>query len=253
METIGQILMQATESQAQRIISGQSNSGHLSRLESVYQAKQIENAKDFQKAFPSEEKLIRTFCPAYWSYYMERKMKCLTAPCITLKMVAEVYGNKELAATLVQNNMTGIYKVSTAKDEAGQKALEGIRLGAQMFVSKHGATCSLYAMMIYFASYLADYKSNYASFDIQDIIRQYGQKFLPSWNGLVERALKEQEKERQERFRNLEPVGNKALLLYVRDCLGSDYDIRKGYLYRKGVVTEEIIAEAERMKKEGIF
>lgn len=250
MQTIGQIITQGD--QAQRTTSEPSRTEQWNRYEDAYQAKPIGSSNDFLKAFPSEEKLIRIFCPSYWSYFMERKAQCMISPCITLKEVAKCYGKIDLAATLVQNNVTGIYKVSTAKDEAGQKALDGIRLGSQMFVSKHGAQCTIYAMMIYFASYIADYKSNYAAFDMQDIIKQFS-KFLQIWNGNVDRALKEKDKESKERARVLEPVGNKALRIYIRDCLWSDYDIRTGYLYRKGIVTDEMIAEEEEYIKSGMF
>lgn len=145
--------------------------------------RQRTEAEKFKASFPLTNDVLVRFAPANWSKCINNQDKCFTLPCVSLKALDRVYEHDGLAKQVVKNNMIGIYSASTAsysyKDEM-------MNIVSDLFVAKYGGECNLYGMMLYFANYLVEYKSTYQTFDMQDILQQFGRKFLPWWRSKLE-------------------------------------------------------------------
>ena len=127
-------------------------------------------------------------------------------------------------------------KVEAAIQHLGyQYNSSGIDMAADIFIAKYGHECTLYAMMVYFGNYMTEYKQSYAQFDIQDILQQFGKKFLPWW-----RQRLEPERPKTETTAKL--TGMDALYRMLADRLLDGQtldDIRQCSLFRWGFVKEE--------------
>lgn len=206
-------------------------------------ARQRSEIEEFRQSFPSIGDVYRFFSPSMWGYVQSHKEECATRPCITISQVDDVYGVVGGARWIVKEQITGIYSLGMNREPMNTKAQD---LAADLFVSRYGSS-TLYALMVYFSGYLTDYKSSYASYDVQDILQQFGKKFLPQWRtktGVpVERVKSDAGR----------PVGREALLLYLRKKAESGEDLRSGGLYEFGYVTEDTIREVEQQLRDGIF
>lgn len=191
------------------------------------------------------EKLYKFFAPTNLAYCITHEQNCVTAPCITLKRVDDVYGVQGCAQTIVRNLIVGVYSMSTAREPLQQDASNN---AAALFVAKFGGECTLYAAMLYFGNYLTEYKSSYAPFDFNDILQQYSKKFVPWYRSRLSHAESTQPRKAIDG-----PRGKEALILYVRKEIAEGRDLRGGYLYSAGMITEEMIAEAEKEIKDGVF
>lgn len=124
-------------------------------------------------------------------------------------------------------------------------------MAADLFIAKYGHECTLYAMMLYFGNYLTEYKASYAQYDVQDILQQFGKKFLPRWRQrLAENEQPQQVKEAAQ------PVGIDGLKVMIRNRLYNGETVEQlkdGYLYSAGIMTDAMIAEAVQAVKDGII
>lgn len=190
------------------------------------------------------QKLYRVFSASNWGYMLSHMDECMKSPCITLSQVDAVYKTEGVARELVKNQLVSIYSMSTAKEPYNQGAAV---MAADVFIAKYGHKCTLYAMMIYFANYLTEYKSSYSQYDIQDILQQFGKKFLPWWNS---RAARYQEKKDEDAGKQ---VGRPALVSwFARRLLEGETvdDLRKSSLYEMGIVSDKDIDEAVKYAQE---
>ena len=201
------------------------------------------------RSFPTIEKVYHFFAPSMWAYALGHQEECLTYPCITLRMIDGLYGTDGAAQAIVKTQLVGVYQLSTARDQHNDNAAA---MAAGLFVSKYGHECTLYAMMLYFGNYLTEYKSSFAQYDVQDVLQQFGRKFLPWW-----RSRRERERPRNGNTSGTVavgvPVGKDAKLIHLRRCVRDGIDIRQGGLYRMGFVTDADISRAEREVEEGVF
>ncbi len=142
--------------------------------------------------------------------------------------------------------MVGIYSMSAAREQLQQEAVNN---AAGIIVAKYGNACTLYGVMLYFANYLSDYKSTFLQFDVQDIIQQFNKKFIPWWHIRLSRANTEHE--------DVElitgAVGTEALKEYIRTEIEKGNDIRSGYLYECGSITDEMIREIKEQIDSSAF
>lgn len=185
-----------------------------------------------------------------WAYALGHQEECLTYPCITLRMIDGLYGTDGAAQAIVKAQLVGVYQLSTARDQHNDNAAA---MAAGLFVSKYGHECTLYAMMLYFGNYLTEYKSSFAQYDVQDVLQQFGRKFLPWWRSRRERGRGVADSGSVGRPMPGVPVGREAMLIHLRRCVRDGTDIRQGGLYRTGFVTDADIERAEREVKEGII
>ncbi len=186
----------------------------------------------FRGHFDTTQKLFNVFAPSNWGYMISHLDECLKSACVTLSQVDAVYCDG-VAKQIVRNQIAGVYSLCTARDQYNSS---GIDMAADIFIAKYGHECTLYAMMVYFGNYMTEYKQSYAQFDIQDILQQFGKKFLPWW-----RQRLEPERPKTETTAKL--TGMDALYRMLADRLLLDGqtldDIRQCSLFRWGFVKEE--------------
>ena len=199
---------------------------------------------EFKERFPTAEAVTAAFCPSNWIRCLTHLNECLTYPCITLAEVDSVYNAEGLAQSLVELQITAIFRMSVFKTEMGYSS---VNEAATNFVANHGNECTLYAMMIYFGKYLSEFKSTFKDFDIADILRQFNVKFLPWWRSLLSHT--EPEKPAQ----TGRPTGIEGLRQYLRNSIREGYDLRQGGLYAMKVITDKDIRQAEEEVRQGIF
>ena len=185
------------------------------------------------KHFHSVEKLYSFFAPVRWEYVLRHVDECLTFPCIALADIDESYHANGVAQRIVRSQFIGVYSLSTAKEPYNEQASN---LAADMFVARYGHVCSLYDLMLYFSSYLLEYKQSFSQFDVQDILLQYSRKYLP-W-----KRLKLQQTDEAKPETKGIPLPE-AVLNRMRDG-ETDEDIREGGLYKQGSITDMMIQDA---------
>ena len=161
--------------------------------------------------------------------------KCVTEPCILLMHVDEIYNCEDAAKRIVKTQLVGIYSVGTAKDMLNPTTAD---LAADLFIANHGHRCTLYQLLLYFAKYVSDFKETRSTFDVQDIIQQYGKKFLPWWNSIVP-------EKKEEPVKSNKPKGQAALDEYLKSKAARGEDLRTGGLYELGWVNEDTIKHIE--------
>lgn len=145
--------------------------------------------------------------------------------------------------------IVGIYSMSTAREAMNTQAAN---LAAELFIAKYGNQCTLYALMVYFANYLTEYKGSYAPFDVQDILMQFSKKFLPSWRQRLAGVSEPNDAEDADN----EPKGIDALYLMLRNRIRegeTEEQLKRGYLYNSGIITDTMIAKAKQDVEDGIF
>lgn len=184
-----------------------------------------------------------------WAYALQHQSECLSYPCITLRMIDGLYGTDGAAQAIVKTQLVGVYQLSTARDQYNDNAAV---MAAGLFVSKYGYECTLYAMMLYFGNYLTEYKSSFAQYDVQDVLQQFGRKFLPWWRQKRERGRTPVGEATGTKAAGV-PTGREAMLIHLRRCVRDGTDIRQGGLYRTGLVSDADIERAEREVAAGIF
>lgn len=204
--------------------------------------RQRNDLEAFRQHFDSAEKLTRVFAPAMWGAMIAKRESCITSPCITLSQIDEVYGTQGLAKQIVRNQFVGVYSMCTAKEPYNTNSLE---IAADLFIAKYGKQCSLYAMMMYFGNYITEYKSSFAQFDMQDILQQFGKKFLPWWNNQLEDPSDFKEPRHEVGI-----TGKDALYQMLANRLQNGQtldDIRNSNLFKLGFCKEDDLAEIQRI------
>lgn len=188
----------------------------------------------FLKNLPTAENLT-TFCtPTNWPRIITKADELANTPCPTLAQIDEVYNCEGLALSLIVAQFRGIHALSGTREPFNENAC---RMIAELFLAKYGYECTPFSLMAYFAAYISDFKVSYAQFDMQDILTQYGRKFLPRWRDRI----------RPDEATSSEEVSNDfAGLPLAWMMMGETADeIRDGWLYENGYLTEEIIVKAE--------
>lgn len=201
--------------------------------------------EQFLTNFPSADSLVNFCVPNSWGYILQHTEDCICRSCITLAQTDSVYNRKGLAKEIVKCQLAGVHAMSSSREQLNPQACT---LAAEVFISKYGHQCSLYIMLLYFASYMTEFKTSYAAFDLQDIILQFHKKFLPWLRcklGAIQTDGQEQERERSVTLEQM-------LRIWVREGR-TDEDFRQGGLYGIGRITNEMIRKARREVADGIF
>jgi len=207
--------------------------------------RQRNDLEAFRTHFDSVEKLTRVFAPSMWGAMISKRESCFTSPCITLAQIDEVYGTQGLAKQIVRNQFVGVYSMCTAKEPYNTNSLE---IAADLFIAKYGKQCSMYAMMMYFGNYITEYKSSFSQFDMQDILQQFGKKFLPWWNNQQEDPSEFKEQKQESGL-----TGKDALYQLFASRLQNGEtldDLRNSNLFKLGFCKEEDLAEIQRIAME---
>ena len=170
--------------------------------------KQKSEGEAFLRIFLSERDVLAYFAPAKWAAAAACPSKCNTFPTITLSMLNLMYCNG-IAQRIVENNMRGLFSMARPHEPIVDNS---VAQAAALFVGKFGTELPVFAMLLYFAQYLTDYKGSYGQFDLVDVLRQCGNTFMPRWNKLLERTHKAEETIE----RGCRETGKAALYSYLR-------------------------------------
>lgn len=178
-----------------------------------------------------------------WSYFMQHQDQCFEAPEMMLGDIDEYYGTG-VALELIRNQMVGVYTISTAKTMYDSNAMN---IAADLFISKYGKQCCMYALMLYFGNYLTEYKSSYGQFDMQDILQMFSKKFLPWWRNKV--VPYEVPKEKEEK-NDSELEGQEAKIWMIAQRIKNGQtveDVKRCNLYKYGMLTDGEIEQAKQI------
>lgn len=194
----------------------------------------------FMRLFPSEQSVLDYFAPGKWAAALANRPKCLLFNMVTLNVVSKYYG-KSVALQMVKNNLVGLYTVARPHEFINEKALD---LAASIFIGSFGCELPVYGILYYFASYLSRYRSSYTAFDLQDVLRQCDQKFMPQWRIAIHRSEK-----RNDTDTGTKEVGKAALITYLRnEYVAKGRDIRTSALFQKGLIAEAELPMIESME-----
>ena len=220
----------------------------LENLLPTLSVRQRTTIDEFLKVFPTVDKVLRFFSPAKWGYCLTHATECANHPCIALSQVDAVYNSPGTAQDIVKGMFIGVYSMTNAREPLNEQSSQ---IAAELFLAMYGQQCSLYQMMLYFGGYIVEYKASYAQYDVQDILMQFGRKFLPRWRqSLAENDQPLQVKEAAQ------PVGVEGLKVMLRNRLYNGETVeqlKEGYLYTAGIVTDEMLTEAIQAVKDGII
>ncbi len=100
----------------------------------------------------------------------------------------------------------------------------------------------MYALIVYFAQYLTEYKASFAQFDVQDILLQFSKKFLPWWRG---RLAEVKNIAPQQQRAETDPIAERNAYL-LEEYIANGYDVRQSGLYAYGFITEDEVKELEQ-------
>lgn len=142
------------------------------------------------------EKIMAWATPEKWPYCCKHEAELALLDCAKLSELetyqVQVKGSlntESLAMHLLQKQMLHLYTLSGATRPFSTESQVS---AAGQFLGKFGDTCTVYAMMCYFANYNIEYKQTLKDYDLSDILRQYRDKFAPHWNKLVQRKYDRQ-------------------------------------------------------------
>lgn len=204
----------------------------------------MSDREKFMQSFPSVEKLYNFFAPVRWEYVLRHVDDCLMFPCITLADIDEAYHTNGAAKRIVQSQFIGVYSLSTAREQYNEQASN---LAADMFIGRYGYVCSMYDLMLYFASYLMQFKQSFAQYDVQDILLQFSRKYIP-WK----RSKLQINDENTQETLGCGGLFNAIVLWMMKG--DSDEEIKKGGLYAIGRINDTMIKAARdeyRKRMEG--
>lgn len=254
METIAQIFASNRNAERPLMSSSKIQSLNSIGLNQKFEKQQPQTLttsqieQKFRQRYPTDRDVISNYMPDNWTLYLENKAVTIASPCITFRQLNALYDNDGLAKAIVKNNLAGVYMICSGKDAALTEGEKMLSISAPLMLRTFGMDCDLNTMMVYFGSYCTEYKSAY-KFDLNELQGCYTKKFLPYWEKLKQRTRDEQKREWQRSHRDLEPVGQEAKMLYLRDKVLNGEDLRSGGLYDYGQVSEAEIKQAEEMAK----
>jgi hypothetical protein len=230
--------MQHISKALQQTMSGKPNNGPSNSPSSLSTLQKSE-ASRFRELFPSDDSVIAYFSPSRWPEAAANPQKSVMLPSVTLAMVDQLY-REGLAVTVVVNNIVGLFAVSRPREPLYREAIQQT---ARLFVGKYGSQLSMFAMLLFFADYLTDYKGSYGQFDLPDVLRQCGKSFLPTWRSRYDRQQRQRSPLDDIRARE---VGKPALLSYLRRAyIDRGLDFHEAPVVKLGFLTPSEITMLE--------
>ena len=226
METIGKIIQQQPTTQP----SSWKN----------FENPQIVEA--FLADFPTIEQVFGFFTPDNWPTAIKYADLLITRPCIMLAQVDEVYHADGAALQIVVGQFVGLHKLSGSRNEYHPKSAE---FSANMFLAKYGEVCTLFDSMIYFGNYPIEYKTTYAQFDAQDVLQQFGNKYL-FWKRNRKSQRQEEENEQTQQPTGSDAITHEELVFLWLTEGRTEESIRNGDLYFHKIITEKMIKNARK-------
>ena len=163
----------------------------------------------------------------------------------TLSQLDNIYGTNGAGKSLFVNQLVAYYTmIERSGKPMNQQAAD---LAARQFIGRYGKQCTPPMLLAYFANY-SEFKGTLRDFDTEDIIMQFGKKFLKWWGDKTSQFY---QPELSDNTDSGKPHGKEGLIELVVKWLKNgetENDIKnpeKHGLFKYGVITDEIIAEAK--------
>lgn len=197
------------------------------------------------------QSVFNAYAPDKWDYVLDNIVSAINTPAPTLSQLDNMYNTKtgEIGKALFVNQLTGYY---TMVERSGKPLnQQSADLAARQFVGRYGKICTPPMLLAYFANY-SEFKGTLRDFDTEDIIQQFGKKFLKWWGDKTNQHYKPKEStEVKDNNNNLK--GKEAIIELVAEWLKNgetESDIKnpdKHGLFRYGAITDEIIEKAKEI------
>lgn len=128
--------------------------------------------------YPTQDSVLDAFKPENCKFFMDSvtQERYLSKPCARLEELAKIYNDSQLAEKIVIKHIRTVQGLSGARFQPDEQWLS---MTAGRFVAKYGSTCTLYDMMVYFANFGSDFRTTWSTFDYNDIIKGFKEKFEP--------------------------------------------------------------------------
>lgn len=209
-------------------------------------ARQIETCSLFKSKHNTIQSVFNAYAPDKWDYVLENIVAAINTPAPTLSQLDSIYNTTGAGKALFVNQITGYYTmIERSGKPMNQQAAE---LAAKQFMGRYAKICTPPMLLAYFANY-SEFKGTMRDFDTEDIIKQFGKKFLSWWGDKTNQHYKPKKPEAY--TDNYGSRGKEALIEVVAEWLKkgeTENDIRnpdKHGLYRYGAITDEIINKAK--------
>ena len=204
----------------------------------------MELITSFKLRYPTADSVTIAFDPANCKSFMDDKIqeRYLSKPCIRLGELANAYGNPDLGEYLIRQHIRTVYAMSGSRFQPDEQMLT---MTAGRFVAKFGRTCTLYDMMVFFANFGSDFRTTWSTFDYNDIIKGYKEKFEP-W-AATKRGWEPDQQETQTTYSG--NTGIRALREYVHrqvDKLGGGQRGIDAFCEQSGM------CQARMLNREGV-
>lgn len=202
----------------------------------------------FYSKFPTADDVLRAFHPDNWGRFLREQDRCLSSPTITLATLSDYY-DYTTTTVLVENQFKGLFDMTSLKEYPQ----EGVTQAADLFAAQYEHQLTPYSLVLYFVKY-SELKDSFREFDLQDIMKQCGKKFLPWWN--AKKAQQEQDTQQEQK----ETPGcgglENAMVLWMLKG-DTDEQIRTMWFYEHGRITDTMIrrarTECEKRKAGEVF
>lgn len=205
----------------------------------------MEAISSFKQRYPTADSVSRAFEPSNCKYFMDdtTQERYLSKPCIRLAELDKAYGKPELAEQIVRQHVRTVYGMSGSRYQPDEQM---VAMTAGRFVAKYGRTCTLYDMMVFFANFGSDFRTTWSTFDYNDIIKGFKERFEP-W-AATKRGWEPAQPEPQTTYSG--NTGKRALREYVHrkvDNLGGgqrgiDAFCRQSGMCQTGMLNREGVA-----------
>lgn len=205
----------------------------------------MEAISNFKQRYPTADSVSRAFEPSNCKYFMDdmTQERYLSKPCIRLAELDKAYGKPELAEQIVRQHVRTVYGMSGSRYQPDEQM---VAMTAGRFVAKYGRTCTLYDMMVFFANFGSDFRTTWSTFDYNDIIKGFKERFEP-W-AATKRGWEPAQPETQTTYSG--NTGKRALREYVHrkvDNLGGgqrgiDAFCRQSGMCHAGMLNREGVA-----------
>lgn len=204
----------------------------------------MEAISSFKQRYPTADSVTRAFEPSNCKFFMDdmTQERYLSKPCIRLGELEKAYGRPELAEQIVRQHVRTVYGMSGSRYQPDEQM---VAMTAGRFVAKYGRTCTLYDMMVFFANFGSDFRTTWSTFDYNDIIKGYKEKFEP-W-AATKRGWEPAQPETQTTYSG--NTGKRALREYVHskvDSLGGGQRGLDGFCRQSGM------CQAGMLNREGV-
>ncbi len=242
-KTIGQIIGQAQRTTSPTLRRQQSKEC------SLLSTRQIEECSLFKQKHPTVEKMFRAYGADKWDFVLENIASAVNASAPTLSQLDMIYETTGAGKALFINQLTAYYTmVERSGKPMNQQAAD---LAARQFMGRYGKQCTPVMLLAYFANY-SEFKGTLRDFDTEDVIQQFGKKFMKWWGDKTEQYYKKE----PEKIENDSPRGTEGLISLIAQWLAdgeTEADIRdpqRHGLAAQGVITDEMIQKAKEIAME---